>query len=353
MPYTRSLYILFFILALIIFFFSTATLKAKSFLVDKIEVSEKLENNFNKDQLINEGFKKAFEELINTLVKSSDLKKINKTTSNEIKSMIESFSIKEEKFINKEYYLNLGVKFNKKKVFSYLEKNNVFPTQIIKKTFLFIPIIIDEKENDLLVYSNNSIYKNWDIINKKSFLINYLLPTEDLEDLNKIKEKFSILENYDFNEIIEKYFLEHSVVALIFQNKDEIKVLSKIFIKDQKIIRNDSFKNFNFDDLEKTKNLISELKIIYEDLWKDHNQINTSIKLPLLIQVDNQNLKKSLDFEKILNDVDLINNYSVNKFDKNFIFYEIIFNGTPKSFINIMSNKNYNFDTQKKIWILK
>ncbi len=353
MSYIRSLYILFFILALIIFFFSTASLKAKSFLIDEIEVSEKLENNFNKDELINEGFKKAFNELINTLVKSSDLQKVNKTTSNEIKSMIESFSIKEEKFINREYYLNLGVIFNKKKVFNYLENKNVFPTQIIKKTFLFIPIIIDQKENDLLVFTNNYIYKNWNIISKKSFLISYLLPTEDLEDLNDIKEKFPVLENYDFKEIIEKYYLDHSIVALIFKDNNEIKVLSKIFIKDHKIIRNDSFKNFNFNDLEKTKTLINELKNIYEDLWKDYNQINTSIKLPLLIQVDNKNFNRSLQFEKTLNDVDLISNYSINKFDKDYIFYEIIFNGTPKNFINIMLNNDYNFDTQKKVWILK
>ena len=32
--------------------------------------------------------------------------------------MIETFSIKEEKFINKTYNLNLGVSFNKKKIFN-------------------------------------------------------------------------------------------------------------------------------------------------------------------------------------------------------------------------------------------
>ena len=99
--------------------------------------------------------------------------------------------------------------------------------------------------------------------------------------------------------------------------------------------------------------MINELKNIYEDLWKDYNQINTSIKLPLLIQVDNKNFNRSLQFEKTLNDVDLISNYSINKFNKDYIFYEIIFNGTPKNFINIMLNNDYNFDTQKKVWILK
>ena len=49
--------------------------------------------------------------------------------------MIESFTIKEEKFIDQIYYVNLGVTFNKKKVFSYLENNNIFPSIPKKKKF--------------------------------------------------------------------------------------------------------------------------------------------------------------------------------------------------------------------------
>lgn len=349
----RPLYIFFVLIALNIFLFSTSSLKANAFLVDEIEILEKLENNFNKDLLINKGFKKAFNELLNTLVKSSDLKKIKNTRLNEIKGMIESFSIKEEKFIEKTYQLNLGVSFNKKKIYNFLEKKNIFPSQIVEKTFLFIPVIIDQKDGELLVFSNNPIYENWKTTNKKSFLIKYLLPTEDLEDFETIKEKSSTIENYDFKKIIEKYYLEHSIVALIFKDDDEIKVLSKITIKDKKIIKNSSFKNFDFNNEEKIKNLMNELKIIYEDLWKEYNQINTSIKLQLLIQVDNKNLNTSIVFENNLNAVDLISSYSISEINRDFIFYEVIFNGTPKNFINIMSNKNYNFDTQKKIWILQ
>ena len=51
--------------------------------------------------------------------------------------MIESFSIKEEKFINERYYVNLGVSFNKKKVFNFLEKKNIFPSVPIKKNFIY------------------------------------------------------------------------------------------------------------------------------------------------------------------------------------------------------------------------
>ena len=146
MYYLKFLYIFFLVLALNIFFFSTASLKAKAFLIDEIQVSEKLENNFNKEALINQGFEKAFSELINKLVKSTDLNKTINTSLNEIKSMIETFTIKEEKFVNKIYYLNLGVSFNKKKIFNYLEQQNIFPSIPLDKKILFIQILIDEKK---------------------------------------------------------------------------------------------------------------------------------------------------------------------------------------------------------------
>ena len=353
MFFQNPLYIFFILLALNLSFFSTSKVNAKAFLIDEIEVSEKLENNFNKDNLINKGFEKAFKELMKKLIKSKDLGKTKSISLSNIKSMIDTFSIQEEKFINKTYNLNLGVSFNKKKIFKFLDSKNIFPAQIIEKKFLFIPIVIDQSNTDLLVFSSNPIYKKWKNEDKKNYLIEYVLPSEDLEDINLIKEKYLELENYDFEEIIKKYLLEHSIVALFFKDDDKIKILSKINIKDKKVIKSNSFQNIDLRNPENLKALIDELKIIYEDFWKDNNLINTSIKLPLSIQVKNNNLNLTNKFEETLNTIDLISNYSISKFNKDYIFYKVIFNGTPKKFINIMNNQNYNFDTQKKTWILK
>ena len=117
MLHQRHLYIFFIILALSLSFFSTS--KAKEFFVDQIEIQEKLENDFNKEKLINIGFIKAFKELMSKLVQSKNLTKIEDTELNEIKSMVETFKITEEKYINKTYSLNLGVSFNNKKCILY------------------------------------------------------------------------------------------------------------------------------------------------------------------------------------------------------------------------------------------
>ena len=353
MYYHRYLYIFFLLLALNLSFFSTSKLNAKGFFIDEIEIQEKLENNFNKETLINKGFKKAFSELMSKLIQSKDLIKIKSTNLNKIKSMIETFTIKEEKFVDKTYSLNLGVSFNKKKILNYLNIKKIFPSQIREESFLFIPILLDQSKNDILVYSNNPFYTNWKVSVNKSHLIKYVLPTEDLEDLNLIRKNYLEIENYDFKKIIQKYSLENSIVAIFFKNEDKIKILSKIRTKENQVIKSFSFDNINLNNIEELTKLINNLKINYEDFWKVNNLINTSIKLPILIQVDTKNFGLSLEFEETLSKMDLINSFSISKFDKDFIFYELIFNGTPKNFINIMEEENFNFDTQNKIWILK
>ncbi len=137
--HSKFLYIFFIFLSLNIFFFSTVKTEAKSFEINNIDIKRPFEIDFNKNEVIDEGFRKAYDKLLSLIVNSSDQKKINKIKLNEIKGMIESFTIKEEKFIDEIYYVNLGVSFNKKKVFSYLEKKNIFPSVPEKKKISIYP----------------------------------------------------------------------------------------------------------------------------------------------------------------------------------------------------------------------
>ena len=350
---SNFLYIFFISLSLNLFFFSTIKTEAKSFDIENIDISRPFEINFNKNDVINDGFEKAFLELIRLTVNSTDEEKLKNIQLNDIKAMIESFTIKEEKFINEVYYVNLGVSFNKKKFFTYLENKNIFPSVPLKKNFLFIPIIIDEKKRDLLIFYNNKIFNRWNKISKSYHLIQYVMPTEDLEDLNIIKKQFEIIEEYNFQEIIKKYDLNNSIIALIFKDKNELRILSRIINNNNVVLKNLSFENFDLENDKQIELLIKNLKVIYEDYWKNLNQINTSIKLNLVIKVSNKDNIKISNFEKKLVETDLIYDFSIKKFDKDFTFYEIIFNGTPDNFIKNMNNINYNINTQNKIWVLK
>ena len=349
----KILYIFLVLLSLNIFFFSTDKIFAKSFDIENIEISRPFETNFDKNQVINEGFERAFFELISLIVSSSDRSKIDNIKLNELKGMIESFSIQEEKFIKEIYYVNLGVSFNKKKIYKYLEERNIFPSVPNKKKFLFIPIIIDENKKDLLIFDKNEIFKNWNINAEKTHLIEYLLPTEDLEDLDQIKKNYEIIEQYDFNEIISKYNLDDSIISLIFKDRVGLRVMSRITYNNNIVIKNESFPSKDLNDKNQVNKLIKELKLVYEDHWKKINQINTSLKLLLNIKISNKNSEFLSDFEKNLNNLDLINYFFITKFDKDYTYYQLIFNGTPSTFLETMEEKDYNFNTQNKIWSLK
>ena len=351
--FIKNLYNFFLALSLILFFFSTDKIHAKTFDVYDIEISEPFQINFDKNNVIIKGFEKAYFELILQIVTSDDQNKVNQITLNELKEMIETFSIKEEKFVDELYYVNLDVSFNKKKLLNYLEKKNVFPSTPMRKKFFFIPIIIDENKKDLLIFSNNKIFKLWNIYNESFHLIEYILPTEDLEDINNIKSRFEFIEDYDFKEITQKYNLEDSVIALIFVNNQDIRLLSKISVNNELVLKNKSFSKYDLNNDDHIKKIINEMKIIYEDHWKNFNLINTSIKLPINVKINTKDNKKISNFEKVIDKMDLIYSFNIQKFDKRFIYYRIIFNGTPDNFLKLMKSHDFNFDTQTNVWILK
>ena len=349
----QNLYIFFLLFALIKIFFSTSNLYAKAFSINNVEISTKFEINFNRDHVLDEGFDLSFNKLINTILKSEDQKKINNTSLNQIKSMIETFSIKEEKFINQIYYLNLDVTFNKKQVFEFLEKKNVFPSLPIKHKIFLLPIIIDENKDELFVFTNNFILNNISENNQSHELLEYVLPSDDLDDLKLIKDNIKNIENYDLSKIIDKYFLNDYVIILLFKNHDQLRVLSKINFNKKVFIDNKTFPDLNLTGIENQNKLVQKMKTTYEDQWKMINQINTSIKLPLTISIENNESLKISKFEKILTEQDLIYEFHIIKFDHKKIYYKIIFNGPPDVFFANMANFGYQFEFKDQVWILK
>ena len=344
------LYPIILMLTLFKIFFSTTISCAESFDIKNIEISKKFNMNFQKIDVLDEGFKIAYQNLILSITKSSDQDKIKNLQLFDIRTMIDNFSIKEEKFINDIYYVNLDVSFNKKKVFSFLEKKNIFPSLPKNKKILFIPLIIEEDKKNLVMFSENIFYKNWLFnINNKDQLI-YILPSEDLDDIQIIKSKYEFLEEYDFEEIINKYSLKNYIICLIYKDNNDLRVLSKIKLSNKMVIDNKVFKRFNSEDLLST---IEKLKIIYEDYWKKENQINTSIRLPLTIAINILDEKKINDFESFIKKFDLVSSYNVSKLDSDKIYYKIIFNGTPQAFIFGMQGSGFDLNIKNKIWVLK
>jgi len=349
----KQLYIHFCFLALLNIFFSTEYIQAKTFSINDIEISTPFEIDFNKNEIIDKGFTKAFDQLILSIVQTKDKKKLGKTSLNTIKGMIETFSIQEEKFIDEKYYLTLNVSFNKTSVFGLLESKNIFPSLPIKKNIFFIPVIYDENRDEIQIYSNSKLFNNWNSDIKKHHLLNYILPTEDLEDLDLIKTNKKKLENYDFKEIIKKYNLDNYIIMIVFKNKDRIKVLNKINLNNKITLKSFNLKSLNLNNNEAIKLFTENIKTIYENEWKFINEINTSVKLSLTVLVKNDYDKKISEFEKTLKEIEFIYDFYIIKFNNKHNIYKIVINCSPDLFLKIMKKKNFIFNTQNQIWILE
>ena len=248
----KRLYIHFCLLALLNIFFSTENIQAKTFSINDIEISTPFEINFDKNNIIDEGFLKAFERLVLSIVQTKDQKKLNKISLGLIKGMIETFSIKEEKFIDEIYYLSLNVSFNKKKILNLMEKKNIFPSLPVKKNIFFLPIVVDNNKDEISIFSENYIFNNWNLNSQKYHLLRYILPTEDLDDFNLLKKNSKYLESYNFNEIIKKYKLEEYIISNIFKENNAVKDINKINFNQKEDIKNKTFENIDIDKNHKT-----------------------------------------------------------------------------------------------------
>ncbi len=349
----NKLYIFFFSFVLFINIISLSTSKASSFKIKDLEISEPFDANFIKERVINKGFKEAFSELISMITTSSDQKKIKNTSINEVKSLIDSFTMSKERFANNLYLVNFDVNFNKKNTLKFFEKKNIFPSIPKKKEILLIPVFVDIQSSQVSLFNNNLFYNSWNLEKESFYLLNYILPTEDLEDVNLLLENRKSIEDYNFKRTIEKYNLDDFIIVIIYKNYNELKILSKIHINNNTKIENKTFQEVNIKDDKSLTMTLKELKNIYENHWKDINKINTAIKLPLTIFIDSWEYKKISNFENILDEMDLVFSYEISKFDNKMIYYKLIYNGGPNKFINDIKAKGIELDTQKQTWKIK
>ena len=347
----KRAYIIFF--STVLFFnFSSTELKSSIFSVNDIEITEPFELNFKKEKVVDKAFIEAFKRLMKMTVISSEEIKLSRIKNNEIKNLIDSFKIKDERFIKNYYSAKFDVNFNKQNTLLFFEKKNIFPSLPKKKSIFILPILIDTTNTTVNLFNQNPFFFNWLDGTNKHFLLDYILHTEDIDIINTLNQNIESLENYNYSNIINKYNVKDFIVCLIFQDNDKIKVLSKITINNNEKIQNNIYNNINLDNENELTSLIISIKNNYEDNWKKINQINRSVKLPLNISVDANDYQKNKLFKEFLHNTEFVSNFFIKDFNNKKINYRIIFNGSPARFLDLCNKNNILIDTTNQIWQL-
>ncbi len=344
---------IFFFLTVLFLNFTTLDTKASIFKVDDIEISEPFELNFKKDSVINKAFIEAFSQLSKMIILSNQSKKIKNIKISEIKNLIDSFNIKNEKFIQNSYIANFEVNFNKQNTLLFFEKKNIFPSIPRKKNILIFPIFIDLDLQTVNLFNQNPFFNEWILIKKDYHLLNYILPNEDIDVISVLNKNIDNLEDYNYENIVKKYNSNEYIISLIYREKENIKIFSIIKINNNTKIHNFTFEDIDISKLDNLNDLINKIKNNYEDYWKLNNQINRSVKLPINISIMSDEYKKNMEFESFLKSNELVEDFFIRDFNNKKVYYKIIFNGSPKLFLQIISKKNFDINTSKQIWEIK
>ena len=348
-----KLYIIFSYIVLFLIIFSTSYLHANAFKVSNIEISSSFELNFQKNTVIDDGFKTSFINLLSMITTTTDKKKIKNTPIIKIKEMIDSFTISKEKFVDNEYFAILETTFNKKKVLKFLENKNIFPSAPIKNKVLLIPILFDTEKERVDLYDENPFYNKWNNEKNNFQLLEYFLPSEDLDDLNNIQEEIYNIEVYDFNRLVKKYDIKDHIILIVYKTKNEVKILSKINLDNLTKLVNKTYSKINLQNETNIEKLIIDLKNDYENQWKKNNEINTSIKLPITISLDSKDYKRISKIKNVLANMDLISEFYTLKFDNQNFQIRIIYNGSPKLFLSDMRKQNFDLVMTDNVWVVK
>ena len=109
-----------------IFIFLTATIfllitfeksfsEENVFTINEVKVNGKIDLNFSRDKYLNVAFLDSFNILMNRILLTRDLNKVQKVKLKKIKGLITSFQISEEKYRKGEYEANLKIFYNHSK----------------------------------------------------------------------------------------------------------------------------------------------------------------------------------------------------------------------------------------------
>ena len=211
---------LIYLLLIILFLSKTQNIFASenTFTVDNIEVTGKISNNNYRDKYLGIAFNKGFQILIQKILKTQDQKKLLSTDMKSIKSLIENYRIIEENALVDNYTLKPEVTFNRNRVNKLLYLNNISYSEVTKLDMLVYPIMIyDSKLN---IFSNNKFMEDWND-NEDFEGINFILPIENVEDINYIKNNLPILEEIDLSRLVDNYEIKNSTILILrYDNKD-------------------------------------------------------------------------------------------------------------------------------------
>lgn len=317
------------------------------FNVNNVEISEKISTNTEK--LINKAFQKGFEELTKRLLLDQDRLNLTNINLKQIKELILYYQIINPEKENDELEkIKVNVFFDKEKMHNFFYDRNLLYSDIINTNVVLFPLL--KKNNQLFIFNQNYFYKNWNI-EKYEDLLQYSLPEENIESIQKInlnKENFFDLDIEDF---FKEYESNSKVFSIIEINKKNAEIILSTKINKKKIKKSFTIINKkNLDEKELYNKIIFEIKKQIRDLIKSQNLIDVSTPSFLNVNINVNEKNNLFEFSNRLKKIDLVDDFYVSELNKDHVLVKIKFFGKIDKIINKMRDQNIDLKIKNGEW---
>ena len=347
----REYIFIFFTATIFLFILFTKSFSEENvFTINNVTVKGKIDLNFSREKYINKAFLNSFEILMNKILLSRDLTKMNNIKLKQIKSLINHFQILEESYRKDEYKAKIKIFYNDVKIKKFLRQKNISFSQPENISAVFFPVffINDEMQN----LNDNFFYKYWTEIEIKNELINFILPLEDLEDISKIMKMKNRIEELDVDTLVNKYDVKSYVFALMDYQDKKLNIHVKTNFNNNKISKNFLYEVENINDEPSLNYILKDLKLKVTDIWKEENLVNLLMPLSISLQYQHSNLEDLDKLRNIFYKIGIIDSYTLEEFNINNSFFKIYYYGNPKKLRSELLKFGYQLKNDQGYWRL-
>jgi len=335
---------LIFIFYILIILFKTGNVLSNNniFNVNNIEINKDISTN--KQKLANQAFQQGFKKLINRLLLEEDYKRISTTNLTDIKRLISYYQIKNDENSD---HVSFNLFFDRDRIHNFFYQKNILYSDIINTSMIVFPLLIKDKQ--YFIYTKNYFYENWKN-DKSKDSIQYTLPLENIESIQKIKLSQENIFNLDINDFFKEYDLDNMAFITIDIDENIAKVFLSTKIEEKQLNKNLLVDKSNLNEEQFNEKIIVETKKVLKDLIKSQNLIDVRTPSFLNVKIKLNSKNNLVEFNNRLKKVDLIDDFYVQQLNKDFILVKIKYLGKINKIIKKLKDQNIDLKMKEGQW---
>ena len=239
--------------------------------VNNIKIVNTPSKNIN--NLTSQAMKKGFSVLIERILLKEDKKRLNDLNLSDIEELVAYYQTFDEvDDLNKSIKV-FNIFFDKDKIHNLFYKRNILYSNLIKSEFYLLPIF--KKDEELNIYAKNFFYDRWNKISFESEIVDFILPIENIEIIQKVNKSKGNLEDLNLVNLFNEYSNKNLGIVLITENNSKIKkVYLKTNILGKKINKSLEIKNYKLEKNELHEKIIIDIKNELVNIVKSQNLID-------------------------------------------------------------------------------